>query len=57
LTTNEPADMAVLDTRWLAPAAVASLSESVLRHALQRRQLDTDGSGPGTVIAAFQDSI
>ena len=55
--TDEPTDIAILDTGWLAPAVVATLGESVLRHALQRRQADADGLGLSTPIAAFQDSI
>lgn len=57
LMTDEPTDIAILDTGWLAPAVVATLGESVLRHALQRRQTDADGLGLSTPIAAFQDSI
>lgn len=55
--TDEQANIAILDTGWLAPAAVVALGESVLRHALQRRLTDTDSSGSGTPIAAFQDSL
>ena len=54
---GEPSGGSSLETGRLPPAAVAALGESVLSHALQRRQADAYGRRPGVPIAAFQDSI